>query len=458
MEEFDAKPIASAALGDRISYMYLKYRLLQARIHKATGMNHKATDICNAIMTYVRTFYDVRPPAKFWLSAVKAAQIQSTQLCNAKEYDSALKVLQNVGEKVTKKVAEYFLPAVEVTDAKILQDNYYSFNYRRITAQYQVFYMSYGDADALLRPLLKDELAYAGLLVEGKGKEDKIEGKVLDAIDTSKIGTEQLYGGDEPGLYSVRGTPLYKVLETLLLFAEVFAFKLRKEEALEIYKFVQENFLKVYGTELTVQNTYLLQMMGEAEQKSATERSSKPLNKAVEYAEKSVSIFEKILGITPDKEVNNVLLALRLQALGDFYRDLEKYETTEKIYMRCQTMVGCLFGEDHPAIIPYNANLVTCYCSWKEKKTEMMERMRQIIKKNIEIATNHFGEKSIHILHHMSADLINKIALGEINTNAEANPIIKKMREVITTFHCGDQKMLINQLFFQIQLLYAQIL
>ena len=48
------------------------------------------------------------------------------------------------------------------------------------------------------------------------------------------------------------------MLETLLLFAEVFAFRLRKEEAVEIYKFVQDSFLKLYGTELTVQNTYLL--------------------------------------------------------------------------------------------------------------------------------------------------------------------------------------------------------
>ena len=189
--------------------------------------------------------------------------------------------------------------------------------------------------------------------------------------------------------------------------------------------------------------------MGEAEQKSATERSSKPLAKATEYAEKSVSIFEKMPGITPDKEVNNFLLSIRLQALGDFNRDLEKYEATEKIYMRCQTMVGNMFGEDHPAIIPYNGNLVTCYSSWTDKKNEMMDRMRQIIKRNIEIATKHFGENSIHILYHMSANLINRIALGEINTNAEANPMIKKMREVITFFH-GDQKMLINQLFFQI--------
>lgn len=116
--------------------------------------------------------------------------------------------------------------------------------------------------------------------------------------------------------------------------------------------------------------------MGEAEQKSATERSSKPLGRATEYAEKSVSIFEKMLGITPDKEVNNFLLSIRLQSLGDFYRDLEKYELTEKVYMRCQTMVGSMFGEDHPAIIPYNGNLVTCYSSWKAKKDEMTSRMR----------------------------------------------------------------------------------
>lgn len=168
------------------------------------------------------------------------------------------------------------------------------------------------------------------------------------------------------------------------------------------------------------------------------------MKKAIEYGQKSVEIFEKILGATADKEVNNFLLSIRLQALGDFHRDLEQYEMTEKIYMRCQTMVGNMFGEDHPAIIPYNGNLVSCYSSWKEKKTEYKERMRQITARNLEIATKHFGEKSIHVLYHMSANLINRIALGEINTNAEANPSIKKMREVLTHYH-GDAKMLINQ-------------
>lgn len=269
---------------------------MEARIQKAIGANHIATEACNAIMTYVKAFYDVQAPAKFWLTAVKAAQIQSTQLCNAKEYDSALKVLQNVGGKVTEKVVGHFFPVAEkdVAPEKTLQDHYYSFNYRRLTAQYNVFFMSYADAEAILRVLLRDELAHAGLLKQGEGDApaQRVEGKVLEAIDTSLISIGQIYGSDEPGLYSVRGTPFYKILETLLLFAEIYAHKMRKEEALEIYAFVQDHFLKLYGTELTVPNTYVLQMMGEAEQKSATERSSKPLNKAIEHGQKSVSLFE----------------------------------------------------------------------------------------------------------------------------------------------------------------------
>lgn len=100
MENYKVKDITKTNIDERISYMYLKYKLMEARIQKAAGMNHLATDICLQIMIYVKTFYDCTEPAKFWLTAVKAAKIQSTQLCNAKEYDSALKILMNVGEKV----------------------------------------------------------------------------------------------------------------------------------------------------------------------------------------------------------------------------------------------------------------------------------------------------------------------------------------------------------------------
>lgn len=95
----------------------------------------------------------------------------------------------NVGEKVTKKVTEHFLPVndEEAESEKTLQDNYYSFNFRRIMAQYNIYFMGYADAEVLLRTLLKDELEHASLLKKS-GEEDnalqtKVTGKVLDAID-----------------------------------------------------------------------------------------------------------------------------------------------------------------------------------------------------------------------------------------------------------------------------------
>ena len=53
-------------------------------------------------------------------------------------------------------------------------------------------------------------------------------------------------------------------------------------------------------------------MMAECQQKAASERCSAPLRKARECAEESVSIFEKMLGATEDKEVKNFLLTIRI--------------------------------------------------------------------------------------------------------------------------------------------------
>lgn len=96
-------------------------------------MNNVAHDIANSIMLYVKLFKD-ETPEKFWLSAAKAAQIQSTQLCNAKEYDAALLLLRNIGLKVTNRVSEHFLLAETVDEAKVMQDNMYSFSFRRMQA------------------------------------------------------------------------------------------------------------------------------------------------------------------------------------------------------------------------------------------------------------------------------------------------------------------------------------
>jgi tetratricopeptide (TPR) repeat protein len=62
------------------------------------------------------------------------------------------------------------------------------------------------------------------------------------------------------------------------------------------------------------------------------------------------------------------------------------------------------------------------------------------------------------MLYHVSGHLINKLAMGDIISPTQANPLIQKMRKIITKFNGGDPRKLSNQLLFQVQLLYAQML
>ena len=89
-------------------------------------------------------------------------------------------------------------------------------------------------------------------------------------------------------------------------------------------------------------------------------------------------------------------------------------------------MIGNMFGEDHPAIISYNGNLVTCYSQCKDIEVfkAKKEVMASIVDKNYKIAESTFGDDSIHMLYHLSGNLINKIALGTIVGPPQANPLI----------------------------------
>jgi hypothetical protein len=48
------------------------------------------------------------------------------------------------------------------------------------------------------------------------------------------------------------------------------------------------------------------------------------------------------------------------------------------------------------------------------------------------------------MLYHVSGNLINKLALGEIVGPTQANPLIQKMRKIITKFNGGDPRKLSN--------------
>ena len=73
-------------------------------------------------------------PAKYWLTAAKAAESQATLFSNAREYEDAIKLLKDVSTEITRKVVEYYLPAERVDKDKTLQDNLYSFTVRKILA------------------------------------------------------------------------------------------------------------------------------------------------------------------------------------------------------------------------------------------------------------------------------------------------------------------------------------
>jgi hypothetical protein len=108
----------------------------------------------------------------------------------------------------------------------------------------------------------------------------------------------------------------------------------------------------------------------------------------------SVEIMEKIVGKKDGgAEINNFLLSIRIQTLGDIYRDADKHSLAEATYIRCQTMIGNMFGEEHPAIISYNGNLVTCYSQCKDVEVfkSKKEVIKSIIEKNYKIAETTFG-------------------------------------------------------------------
>lgn len=88
--------------------------------------------------------------------------------------------------------------------------------------------MGYADAESLLRTLLKDMLEFVGAYKkvgeDGEKKDEgKVQGKVLESIDQSKIDFKNAFPANEQDLYSWRSTMAYKVLYVLILFAEICA-------------------------------------------------------------------------------------------------------------------------------------------------------------------------------------------------------------------------------------------
>jgi hypothetical protein len=135
--------------------------------------------------------------------------------------------------------------------------------------------------------------------------------------------------------------------------------------------------------------------------------------------------------------------------VGDILRDLNELEEGEKEYTRVLELTKKIFGENHPAIITPNGNLITLLTSG-DNLEKNKERVKDLIDSNYKIAESAYGTKSIHMVYHLSGNIINLIGLGEVSTPSQANPTIKVMRQIITDYHGGNPRGVNNQLFFQI--------
>ena len=148
-------------------------------------------------------------------------------------YDPALLLLNNISKKVASMIGEHHFPVADKELGKMLQDNYYSFEYRKMQARHYMHFMDFENAENSLRILLNDELLYYKLNTKEIEKRTHIKkGEVpaavdLDLIDLKK-GFENVDTSDSYK-YNRRSLPISKVFDTLLMLAEVLSFRRKSE-------------------------------------------------------------------------------------------------------------------------------------------------------------------------------------------------------------------------------------
>ena len=256
------------------------------------------------------------------------------------------------------------------------------------------------------------------------------------------------------------------------MLADCFTQRFPVDHAIEIYEFVREGYTALFQAQNTTEMSYLLHQMASAYYRKATDRLVGPLDKGLELAKASAEIVRTIAGGSgPDGEPTNFLLAMRLQTVADGLRDKKLLKESEDTYRTAKKIVVAMFGDDHPATLTFSGNVISILSAQlrgtgpdgagkdgDRSEQDIKKEMNDLIEKNRRISADTYGETSIHHLFYLSSTLTNKIALGEIVRPKDSNQYIKTIKEIIWKFHGGDMRNLKNQLFFQQQLLYAQML
>ena len=162
--------------------------------------------------------------------------------------------------------------------------------------------------------------------------------------------------------------------------------------------------------------------------------------------DRSLSILNKVIG----EEHGNYIYARALLGQSDILQADKKIEEAEKIVLRAQTIIGCIYSENHPIIMEYNTNLVEVISD----KNEEADRLKavQISEKNLEIARKYYGEDSIFVIKQELTIASNKIAALQLS---EAQENIANIRKIVQSFHDDNPRDLMNQYLFLGQVLIA---
>lgn len=89
-------------------------------------------------------------------------------------------------------------------------------------------------------------------------------------------------------------------------------------------------------------------------------------------------------------------MATCVRDLGEVFLDKKQLEQAEKYMLESQRIIGEIFSDNHPIIIEFNSNLIELYSS----KDSELERQKcvQIAERNLEIAKQYYGYRSIYCL------------------------------------------------------------
>ena len=95
--------------------------------------------------------------------------------------------------------------------------------------------------------------------------------------------------------------------------------------------------------------------------------------------------------------------------------------------MEAQTKISSCFGSEHPLVAKYNQNLVEAY-NIKPESAERTLQINQICSKNVEIAQDHYGEKSLYCVR-----LIYTLFTARLHetTTERANLALKMLAEMV---------------------------